>query len=56
MVLKNPAHRTAKENEFLVLYLKHQYAAVFTDIEKSAIEIFVTRLKFDIYNPGEVIM
>ena len=25
LVLKNPLHRTAKENEFLILHLKHEY-------------------------------
>ena len=54
LVLKDPAKRTPKENEFLVLYLKHQHA-VFADIDKVAIEMFVTRLKFDVYKPGEVI-
>jgi len=25
LVLKNPLHRTKKENQFLILYLKHEY-------------------------------
>ena len=36
LVLKNPLHRTEKENEFLILYLKHQYE-VFHEIDKAAI-------------------
>ena len=40
LVLKNPLHRTVKENEFLILYLKHQFE-VFYDIDKAAIEMFV---------------
>ena len=40
LVLKNPVHRTEKENEFLILYLKHQYE-IFFDIEKAAIEMFM---------------
>lgn len=54
LVLKNPLHRTPKENEFLILYLKHQYE-VFYDIDKASIEMFVQRLSFDVYKPGEVV-
>ena len=54
LVLKNPVHRTEKENEFLILYLKHQYE-IFYDIEKSAVEMFIQRLSFDVYKPGETV-
>ena len=54
LVLKNPLHRTKKENEFLILYLKHQYD-IFYDIDKPAIEMFVQRLSFDVFKPGDVI-
>ena len=54
LVLKNPLHRTEKENEFLILYLKHQFE-VFYDIEKPSIEMFVQRLSFDVYKPGDVV-
>ena len=54
LVLKNPVHRTDKENEFLILYLKHQYE-IFFDIEKAAVEMFVQRLSFDVYKPGDVV-
>ena len=54
LVLKNPLHRTEKENEFLILYLKHQFE-VFYDIDKAAIEMFVQRLSFDVYKPGDVV-
>lgn len=54
LVLKNPIHRTDKENEFLILYLKHQYE-IFADIEKAAIEMFVQRLSFDVFKPGDIV-
>lgn len=53
-MLKNPLQRTQKENEFLILYLKHQFE-VFHDIEKVAIEMFVQRLSFNVYKQGDVV-
>lgn len=41
LVLKDVQKRTAQENEFLMLYLKYQFSSVFSDIEKSAVEMFV---------------
>lgn len=54
LVLKNPMHRTNKENEFLILYMKHQFE-VFYDIDKPCIEMFVQRLSFDVYKPGDIV-
>lgn len=54
LVLKNPLHRTEKENEFLILYMKHQFE-IFHDKEKPSIEMFVQRLSFDVYKPGDVV-
>ena len=54
LVLKNPEQRSAKEVEFLILYLKHQYS-VFYEIEKGALEMFVARLSFALYKQGEVV-
>ena len=54
LVLKNPLHRTEKENEFLILYMKHQFECFF-DVEKSAIEMFVQRLSFDVFKAGDVV-
>ena len=53
-MLKDPEKRTAKETEFLILYLKHQYE-VFHEIDKDAIKMFVTRLGVDIFKPGDVV-
>ena len=36
------------------MYLKHQYE-IFFDIDKPAIEMFVQRLSFDVFKPGDVI-
>ena len=54
LVLKNPQHRTDKENEFLILYMRHQFEC-FYDIDKSCIEMFVQRLSFDVYKPGDIV-
>ena len=54
LVLKNPLHRTDKENEFLILYLKHQFD-VFADIDKACIEMFVQRLSFDVYKQDDIV-
>ena len=54
LVLKNPALRTPKESEFLILYMKHQFE-VFYEIDKDCIEMFVQRLSFDVYKPGDVV-
>ena len=40
LVLKNPAQRTNKENEFLILYMRHQFEC-FHDVDKASIEMFV---------------
>ena len=36
------------------MYLKHQYG-VFYEIEKGALEMFVARLSFALYKPGEIV-
>lgn len=54
LVLKNPLHRTDKENEFLILYMKHQFEC-FHDIEKTCIEMFVQRLSFNVYKQGDIV-
>ena len=55
LVLREASERTARENQFLTLYLKYQFASIFSDIEKQAIETFVKRLTFAVYMPGQVI-
>jgi len=53
-VLKNPEQRTAKEVEFLILYLKFKFP-VFMSIDRRTLEYFVRRLGFALYKPGEVV-
>lgn len=52
LVLKNPEQRTAKEVEFLILYLKFKFP-VFLNIDRRTLEFFVRRLAFALYKPTE---
>ena len=54
LVLKNPLQRTKQENEFLILFLKHEFE-VFQDIEKPCLEMFIQRLSFNVFKPGETV-
>ena len=55
LVLKNPEQRTAKEVEFLILYMKHKFQ-IFYEIDRRTLEFFVRRLSFALYKPGETVV